>query len=226
MGWAPGKPMVTPTRNAAIRAPTLAVGAISDEPMIHRLYAWTMRLAEHRHAPAWLFGVAVAEASFFPVPVEGILLPMMFARPKRSWWYSTIATAGTVIGGALGFAIGALFYQTVGKAILDFYGQADAFQQFAGLYRDWGGWIVFAGGFTPIPYKVISIASGVVRMDIWVFLIVSLVSRGLRFYIQAALLWWFGPAVRTFVEKNLAWVAFGAFALGVAGFAMIEWLWR
>jgi len=193
--------------------------------MIHRLYAWTMRLAEHRHAPAWLFGVAVAEASVFPVPIEGILLPMMFAQPKRAWWYSTIATAGTIIGGAIGFAIGALFFEAVGKAILDFYGNADAFEQFAELYRHWGGWIVFAGGFTPIPYKVISIASGVVRMDFWLFMIVSLVSRGMRFYIQAALLWWFGPAIRHFVEKNLAWVAFGVFILGVAGFAIVRWVW-
>jgi membrane protein YqaA with SNARE-associated domain len=192
--------------------------------MLHRLYTRTMLLAEHRHAPAWLFGVAVAEASFFPVPVEAILLPMMFAKPKRGWWYSAIATAGTVVGGALGFAIGALLYNTVGQAILDFYGQGDAFQHFSELYRHWGGWIVFAGGFTPIPYKVISIASGVVRMDIWLFLAVSLVSRGMRFYIQAALLWWFGPAIRHFVEKNLVWVAFGAFMLAVIGFALIKWL--
>jgi membrane protein YqaA with SNARE-associated domain len=194
--------------------------------MLQRLYAWTMRLAEHRHAPAWLFGVAAAEASVFPVPVEGILLPMMFAKPKRSWWYSTIATAGTVVGGAIGFGIGVFFYETVGKAILDFYGHADAFKNFAQLYREWGGWIVFAGGFTPIPYKVISIASGVVHMDIWLFLAVSLVSRGMRFYLQALLLWWFGPRIRHFVENNLAWVALGAFALLIIGFMMIEWLWR
>jgi membrane protein YqaA with SNARE-associated domain len=194
--------------------------------MIHRLYAWTMRLAEHRHAPAWLFGVAVAEASFFPVPIEGILLPMMFAQPKKGWWYAAIATAGTVVGGAVGFAIGALLYQSVGQAILDFYGHGDAFQQFADLYRKWGGWIVFAGGFTPIPYKVISIASGVVQMNIWVFLLVSLVSRGIRFYIQAALLWWFGPAIREFIEKYLVWVSLGAFVLLIAGFAVVKWLWR
>jgi membrane protein YqaA with SNARE-associated domain len=193
--------------------------------MLQRLYVWTMRLAEHRHAPAWLFGVAVAEASVFPVPVEGILLPMMFAQPKKGWWYSAIATAGTVVGGALGFAIGALFYQTIGKPILEFYGHAQAFDDFAKLYREWGTWIVFAGGFTPIPYKVISIASGVVRMDIWVFLLVSLVSRGIRFYIQAALLWWFGPAIRNFVENNLAWVALIAFVLLVGGLMVIKWLW-
>jgi membrane protein YqaA with SNARE-associated domain len=194
--------------------------------MIHRLYAWTIRLAEHRHAPARLFGVAVAEASFYPVPVEGILLPMMFAQPRKGWRYAAIATAGTVVGGGLGFAIGALLYQSVGQAILDFYGHGDAFHQFADLYREWGGWIVFAGGFTPIPYKVISIASGVVHMDIWVFLLVSLVSRGIRFYIQAALLWWFGPAIRDFIEKYLVWVALGAFVLLVGGFAIVKWLWQ
>ncbi len=194
--------------------------------MIHRIYARTMRLAEHRHARIWLFVVATAEASVFPVPVEGILLPMIFAQPKKGWWYSTIATAGTLIGGAIGFAIGALLYQSVGKIILEFYGHSDAFNHFSELYREYGGWIVFAGGFTPIPYKVVSIASGVVHMDFAVFMLASLVSRGLRFYIQAALLWWFGPPIRVFVEKNLVWVTFAAFLLLIGGFALIKWLWQ
>ena len=194
--------------------------------MLHRLYAWTMRLAEHRHAPYWLFVVAVAEASVFPIPVEGILLPMMFAQPRKGWWYSTIATAGTIVGGAIGFAIGYLLYDSVGKAILEFYGHTDAYKNFAELYREWGGWIVFAGGFTPIPYKVVSIASGVVHMDFFIFILASLISRGLRFYIQAAILWWFGDAARTFVEKNLVYVTLAAFVLLIAGFAIIEWLWH
>ena len=194
--------------------------------MLHRLYAWTMRLAEHRHAPIWLFVVAVAEASVFPVPVEGILLPMIFAQPRKGWWFSTIATAGTLVGGAIGFAIGYLLYDSVGQAILSFYGHTDAFKEFSELYREWGGWIVFAGGFTPIPYKVVSIASGVVHMDFLVFMVASLISRGLRFYIQAAILWWFGEAAREFVEKNLVYVTLAAFVLLVGGFVMVEWLWH
>lgn len=194
--------------------------------MLHRLYAWTMRLAEHRHAPAWLFVVAAAEASVFPVPVEGILLPMMFAKPRGAWLYAGIATAGTVVGGALGYAIGMLLYDSVGQAILSFYGHSGAFEDFSKLYNEWGGWIVFAGGFTPIPYKVVSIASGVVHMEFWLFLLASLVSRGLRFYIQAALLWWFGPAIRQFIEKYLVYVTLAAFALLIVGFVVVEWLWQ
>jgi len=193
--------------------------------MLRRLYDWTLRLAGHRHAAWWLFAVAVAEASFFPIPIEALLLPMMFAAPRRSWRYAAIATVGTVIGGALGYLIGALLYEGVAAPILAFYGYMHSYEAFAALYHEWGAWIVVAGGFTPIPYKVVAIASGAVHLDIWVFLLASLGSRGLRFAIEAALLAWFGPPIRAFVEQRLALVAMVSFVALVGGFAVIKWLW-
>lgn len=192
--------------------------------MLRRLYDWTLHLARHRHAVWWLFAVAVAEASFFPVPIEALLLPMMFAQPRRGWWFALVATVGTVIGGVLGWLIGALLYEAVAQPILAVYGYMDAYAEFSELYREWGVWIVFAGGFTPIPYKVVSIASGAVDLDIWVFIVASAVSRGLRFAIEVGLLAFFGPPIRSFVEKRLAMVAMLSFAALVAGFLAIEWL--
>ena len=192
--------------------------------MLRRLYDRIISLAAHRHAVRWLFALSVAEASLFPVPIEAMLLPMMFATPRRAWFYAGVATVGTVVGGAIGYAIGALLYDTVGQPILAFYDHGEAYGEFAGLYGEWGAWIVFAGGFTPIPYKVVTIASGAARLDLAVFIVASVASRGLRFLVEAALLGWFGPPIRAFVEKRLALVATVSFAAVLAGFASVEWL--
>lgn len=192
--------------------------------MLQRLYDRTIQLAGHRHAIWWLFVLSVAEASFFPIPIEAMLLPMMFAAPRKCWLFAGVATAGTVIGGLGGYAIGALLYDTVGEPLLAFYGREDAYAHFAGLYGEWGAWIVFAGGFTPIPFKVVTIASGVAHLDLVVFIIASIVSRGLRFVIEAALLTWFGPPIRSFIEKRLALVATVSFVVAIAGFVAVKWL--
>lgn len=192
--------------------------------MLQRLYDAVLRLAAHRHALWWLFALAFVEASFFPIPVEAMLLPMMFANPRRAWLLAGVATAGTVAGGVAGYAIGALLYDVAGRPILAFYGYEAAYGEFARLYGDWGAWIVFAGGFTPIPYKVVTIASGVAGLDVGVFVLASAVSRGLRFAIEAALLVFFGPPVRAFVEKRLGLVAALSFAALIAGFAAVSWL--
>ena len=191
--------------------------------MLRRLYDRTMDLAARRRAVWWLLALAVVEASIFPVPVEALLLPMMFAAPKRAWFYALIATAGTVAGGVVGYAIGVLLYESVAQHVLAFYGYGEAYREYAALYGEWGAWIVFAGGFTPIPYKVVTIASGTMHLDIWVFVVASAVSRGLRFGIEAALLAWFGPPVRVVVERHLGLATLGALVMLVAGFAAIEW---
>jgi len=192
--------------------------------MLQRLYDRTMKLAAHRHAVWWLFALSAAEASFFPIPIEAMLLPMMFAAPRRAWLYAGVATLGTVIGGVLGYAIGALLYDSVGQPILAFYGHEAAYDDFAALYGEWGAWIVFAGGFTPIPYKVVTIASGVAHLDLVVFIVASVLSRGLRFLIEAALLTWFGPAIRSFIERRLGLVATVTFVVAIAGFVSSKWL--
>ncbi|MBC6438815.1 MAG: DedA family protein [Rhodospirillales bacterium] len=193
--------------------------------MLQRLYDRTMELAAHRHAVWWLFVLSATEASFFPIPVEAMMLPMMFARPKRAWLYAGVATVGTVIGGVLGYAIGALLYEGLGQPILAFYGLEDAYTDLVDdLDAEWAAWIVFAGGFTPIPYKVVTVASGAVHLDLVVFIVASLVSRGLRFLLEAALLHWFGPPIRNFIEKRLALVATVSFLVALAGFASVKWL--
>jgi membrane protein YqaA with SNARE-associated domain len=200
--------------------------ASPDLRMLRRLYDWTLSLAGHRHAAWWLLVVSTVECSVFPIPVEAMLLPMMFATPRRAWRLAGLATLGSLAGCLIGYAIGALLYDSVGRPILQLYGQQDAFRQFSALYREWGAWIVVAGGFTPIPFKVVTIASGVVHLDLVVFVAASVASRGLRFAIEAALLSFFGPPIRDFVERRLALVAGAGFALAVAGFTALGWLWQ
>ncbi len=191
--------------------------------MFERLYARTMDLAASRHAVWWLLALAVAEASFFPVPVEALLLPMMFATPSRAWLLALLATIGTVLGGAAGYAVGLFFHDAVAWPVLEFYGYAKVYAEYATLYNEWGAWIVFAGGFTPIPYKVVTIASGAMHLDIWVFVVASAVSRGLRFAIEAALLSWFSVPLRGLVERHFTLAGSAMLVALVAGFAAIKW---
>jgi len=186
--------------------------------MLRRLYDWTMGLAGHRHAERWLAGVSFVESSVFPIPVDALLVPMMLARADRVFRLAFIATIFSVVGGVAGYAIGALLFEQIGEPILKFYGYMDKFETFAELYREWGWWIVVAAGFTPLPYKVVTIASGVAVLDIWVFVIASLLSRGARFFLEGLLLRWFGPPIRTFIEDRLGLVALATVALGLAGF--------
>ncbi len=192
--------------------------------MFERLYARTMELAASRHAVWWLLALAVAEASFFPVPVEALLLPMMFATPSRAWFLALLATIGTVVGGVTGYAIGLFLHDAIAWPVLEFYGYAEVYAEYATLYNVWGAWIVFAGGFTPIPYKVVTIASGAMHLDIWVFVAASAVSRGLRFAIEAALLSWFAVPVRGLVERHLTLAGLAMLAALVAGFVAIRWI--
>ncbi len=192
--------------------------------MLGKLYAKTMDLAASPHAVWWLLALAVAEASFFPVPVEALLLPMMFAAPSRAWFLAVMATVGTVAGGLAGYAVGLFLHDAVAWPILEFYGYGEVYGEYAALYNTWGAWIVFAGGFTPIPYKVVTIASGAMHLDIWVFVAASVVSRGLRFAIEAALLSWFAVPVRSLVERHLTLAGLAMLVLLVAGFIAIRWI--
>ncbi len=191
--------------------------------MFERLYARTMDLAASRHAVWWLLALAVAEASFFPVPVEALLLPMMFATPSRAWFLALLATVGTVVGGVTGYVIGLFLQDAVAWPVLEFYGYTEVYAEYAELYNVWGVWIVLAGGFTPIPYKVVTLASGAMHLDIWVFVAASAVSRGLRFAIEAALLSWFAVPVRGLVERHLTLAGLAMLVALIAGFVAIKW---
>lgn len=192
--------------------------------MLKRLYDRCMELAAHPHAIWFLAIMSFAESSIFPIPVEAMMLPMMFAAPASSFRIAAIAAVTSVAGGAAGYAIGLFLFESLGRPILELYGYQDKFVTFQEIFAEWGWWIVIAGGFTPLPYKVITIAAGVASLDFTIFLVASLLSRGSRFALEAALIYYFGPAVRKFVEERLALVTTAGFILLLGGFLLIKYL--
>lgn len=192
--------------------------------MLRRIYDWVMRAAESPQAEKWLAGVSFAESSFFPVPPDAMLVPMILARPEAAWRIATLCTVASVIGGFFGYAIGYFLFQAVGQPIVDFYGYQEAFDRFQHEFADWGLWIILIKGLTPIPYKIVTIASGVARFDLLVFAIASLATRGARFFLVALLLRIFGPSVRVLVERYLVWITTAFLLLVVAGFAAVGYL--
>jgi len=192
--------------------------------MLRSLYDWTMRLAANKRAPSALFGVSFVESSFFPIPPDIMLIPMILADRAKAWWFATIATVGSVLGGVFGYIIGYFLFEALGRPMLDLYGYEEKFEAFASQYNDYGAWIVFFFGVTPFPYKVITIASGATALNFFVFLAASVASRGLRFFIVAALLYWFGPPIREFIEKRLGLVFTVFMVLLVGGFVAIKYV--
>jgi membrane protein YqaA with SNARE-associated domain len=192
--------------------------------MLRSLYDWTMSLASGRRAPLALGAVSFAESSFFPIPPDILLIPMVIARRAKAFAYAALATVTSVLGGAAGYAIGAFLFLQVAQPILAFYGYLDKFEQFGDRFNEFGAWIVFIAGVTPFPYKVITIASGATGLDFAVFMVASVLARGLRFFVVAGLLYLFGPPIRTFIEKRLG-LMFTIFVVGlVGGFVAIKFL--
>ena len=192
--------------------------------MLRRLYDWTMDLAGHRHALWVLAAVAFIESSVFPVPPDVLIIPMVLAARGQAWRIAAVATVASVVGGGLGYLIGAALFETLGRPLLDFYGQMASFDEFRRIYDEWGAWIVAGAGFTPFPYKVVTIASGVADLDPVTFMAASAVSRGARFFLVAALLWQFGPPIRVFIEKYLPYLAGAFFILLLGGFVALRYL--
>ncbi|NKB44922.1 MAG: DedA family protein [Alphaproteobacteria bacterium] len=192
--------------------------------MIRRLYDWTLSLAGRKNALTLLAIVAFVESSVFPIPPDVLILPMILAAREKAWKIAAVATVASVLGGLAGYAIGLFLFETLGQPLISFYGYAEDFSQFQTLYQDWGAWIVFGAGLTPFPFKVITIASGAVALDPVVFVLAAILARGLRFYVEAALLWKYGPPIKSFVEKRLGLVTLIAFLLLVGGFAAISFV--
>lgn len=192
--------------------------------MIRKLYDWTLSLAGHPRALWALAVIAFVESSFFPIPPDVLMIPMIIAAPTRAFRIAAVATVASVLGGLFGYAIGALLFETVGQPILDFYGKADAFDSFATRYNDWGAWAVLIAGVTPFPFKVITIASGATGLSLPVFILSAVLARALRFFVVAALLWKFGPPIRDFIEKRLG-LMFAIFCvLLIGGFYLVRYL--
>jgi membrane protein YqaA with SNARE-associated domain len=171
--------------------------------MLKGLYDWTLRLAEHPRALWFLALISFVESSFFPIPPDIIMIPMILARPSKAWLIAGVCLVFSVLGGMFGYGIGMFAYESIGKPILESLGKADSMAEFSTKFNDLGFWAVLAAGVTPFPYKVITIMSGWTAMPFGTFMLTSVLARGLRFFIVAALLYKFGAPIRDFIEKRL-----------------------
>lgn len=192
--------------------------------MLRAVYDWTIRLADHPKSLWALAIVAFIESSVFPIPPDILMIPMIIAAPHKAFRIALIATIASVLGGIFGYAIGALLFEQIGLPVLNFYGKAGEFETFRQTYNDWGAWAVLIAGVTPFPYKVITILSGSTGLNIWVFTLASIVARGLRFYVVAALLWKFGDPVRDFIEKRLGLMFTLFIGLLLGGFLVLRYV--
>lgn len=192
--------------------------------MIKSLYDWTMNLASHPRAIWALAFIAFIEASFFPIPPDVLMIPLILAQPKRAWWIATVALVASIAGGLLGYAIGAFFYESIGAPILESLGKGDAVLEFNERFNDFSFWAVLIAGVTPFPFKVITILSGWTAMPLGVFITTAIIARALRFFIVAALLWKYGAPIRDFIEKRLGLMFILFVALLIGGFYMVKFL--
>ena len=192
--------------------------------MLRRLFAWTMGLAAHRHARWALAVVSFAESSFFPVPPDVVLVTMVLADRSRAWVLATICTVASVLGGLAGYAIGVLAFETLGHPILEFYGMVETYEDFSATFNAWGWFIIFAAGLTPLPYKVFTITSGVTGLALPVFIAGSVISRGIRFFAEAALLRIFGEPIRAFIERSMSLLTIAFVVLLLGGFALVRFV--
>lgn len=192
--------------------------------MLQRTYDWTMRQAAAPHALWTLAVISFIESSIFPIPPDILLVPMILAAREKAWRVAAVCTVASVLGGYAGYGVGYFLFESVGQPLLAVYGYMDKFAEFSALYNEWGAWIVGMAGFTPFPYKVITIASGVTQLDPVVFGIASTISRAARFFLVAALLWKFGPPIRAFIERYLGPLTLAFFVLLFGGFAALKFL--
>ena len=192
--------------------------------MLQRLYQRVLALAASRHAPWWLAAVSFAESSFFPVPPDALLVPMALARPDRAWRLAAICTAASVLGGILGYYIGYALFEVLATPLLRFYHYEEAFELFKQKYAEWGLWIILIKGVTPIPYKIVTIASGAASFSFPIFVAASIVTRGARFFLIATALHYWGDQVRVFIEERLTLVT-TMMAVGIVfGFVVLKYL--
>ena len=192
--------------------------------MIRRLYDWTLAKAAHPLAERWLALLSFAESSVFPIPPDIVLIPMCLARPPRAWRYAAICTAASVLGALLGYAIGAFLFETVGRPVLDVYGLTHAFDTFRTEFVARGWLYVLLAGFTPLPFKVVTIAAGATALPLPVLVGAAIVSRSARFGIEAGLLRWLGEPARRLLERHFGLVTVAVAAVGIAGFLALKYI--
>jgi membrane protein YqaA with SNARE-associated domain len=183
-----------------------------------------MAFAAHPRAAWALAFVSFAESSFFPIPPDVLLIPMVLANREKAWQYAAICTAASVVGGIAGYMIGALLYESVGAWVIQLYGYGEQVEAFRQAYAEWGTWIILIKGLTPIPYKIVTITSGFAGYDLLWFILLSVITRAGRFFLVAALLYRYGEPVRGFIERRLEVVTAGAAVLVVGGFVIVRYI--
>ncbi len=188
------------------------------------LYDWTMEQATRPYALWMLALISFLESSVFPIPPDILLIPMILAHRQKAWLFAFVCTLASVAGGMAGYLIGWSLFDLIGKPILDFYGYLEKFESFSALYNEHGAWIVFGAGVTPFPYKVITIASGTTGLDFIVFSLASIAARSLRFFVLAALLWWWGEWIRAFIDRYFGLLSLLFFVLLIGGFVALKYL--
>lgn len=191
--------------------------------MLRTTYNWVMGLAARKDALWVLAAIAFIESSVFPIPPDVLLIPMVLAARERAWRYAAVCTVASVVGGMLGYAIGFYGYEAVGRPIVEFYGATEQFAHVQSRYNELGAWFVFIAGISPIPYKIFTIASGVTGLDLVGFTVASIFGRGFRFFIVAALLWWKGPPILSFIERRLGLLTLLFSVLLLGGFIVIKY---
>ena len=192
--------------------------------MLRRLYDWVIRLAGHPRAIPILGVVSFLESSFFPIPPDVMLIPMVLANRDKAFRIALVCTVCSVLGGLLGYAIGYYFFETIGEWVVRTYGLQSGLATFRAGFAEYGIWIILIKGLTPIPYKLVTIASGAAHFDLFTFVWASIVTRGVRFFVVAALLWKFGEPIRAFIEKRLTLVTWLFLIALVGGFVVLHYL--
>ncbi len=191
---------------------------------MRKMYDWMMRMAAGNNAPWALALISFLESSMFPIPPDAMLMPMVLARREKAWWFATIATVASVLGGVVGYAIGYYLLDSIGKPILEFYGLGPKLAQFKQLFVDYGVEILLIKGMTPIPYKLLTISAGWAGMNLPAFIGASIIARAARFFLVAGLLYFFGEPIRHFVEKRLTLVTTAFVVALVGGFVVLKFL--
>jgi membrane protein YqaA with SNARE-associated domain len=192
--------------------------------MFRRLYDWMMRLAGHRHAIPAMAAISFAESSFFPIPPDVMLVPMVLAQRSKAFLIAAVCTVSSVLGGLAGYAIGYFLFETIGAWVINLYNLQGAMETFRQEFAEYGTWIILVKGLTPIPYKLVTIASGVAHFDLFTFIWASIVTRGLRFFIVAGLLWKFGDPIRNFIDKRLEVLTWVFLAALIGGFVVVKYV--
>jgi membrane protein YqaA with SNARE-associated domain len=202
----------------------MTVQASERRSLLRRLYDWCIEAAHKPHA-MWILGaIAFAESSFFPVPPDVMLIPIALAYPQRAYIMAAWCTVASVLGGLVGYAIGALLYDSVGAWLIHLYGYGDKVEMFRSAYAQWGAWIILLKGLTPIPYKIVTITSGFAGYNLALFVLFSIIARAGRFFLLAFLLHRYGEQARHIIEKRLGlWVTLGA-AVVVIGIVLAVYL--